>query len=127
MGRYIERVPLGFEHQVDARGEFVPGAHRRALSRLPNQERPAYQVYEDVTEGTPISPVLAGEAELKSWLGQQGYSARAIENFVRLGSAPSLIANNGELIDGIAACSDLAPEDVEAILEAAKPRPRRRR
>jgi hypothetical protein len=55
----------------------------------------AYQMYETVSEGTPVSPVFATEAEIVEWLVGQGRTRHAAEQFVRAGWAPSLVVVNG--------------------------------
>lgn len=67
-----------------------------------------FQVWETVSEGTPITPPFATEAELVTYLrhrgdfwrqreGRGGYSQDAAEAFVARGSAPSMVvvANPG--------------------------------
>ena len=64
-------------------------------------EATAYQVYETVSEGTPISPVFATKQELICWLVEDGsdmgigcdyrMTPEQAENFVNAGSAPSMI------------------------------------
>lgn len=59
-------------------------------------EPTAYQVYETVSEGTPISPVCATEDELVVWMmgGHPHWSAlskTAARRFIGAGSAPSLV------------------------------------
>ena len=49
-----------------------------------------YQVYETVSEGSPVSPVFANLEEVKGWLVEQGYSPKAAEGFIEAGSAPSM-------------------------------------
>jgi hypothetical protein len=61
MGRRLVRVPRGYEHPTDREGDAIPGGHLEALYALTDAEKPCYQVYEDVTEGTPVSPVLESE------------------------------------------------------------------
>jgi hypothetical protein len=64
--------------------------------------RTAYQIYEDVTEGTPVSPVFGTVEELQRWLIAQGYSKAATEAFIREGSAPSfVVSRDGEVLAGI--------------------------
>jgi len=57
-------------------------------------EATAYQVYETVSEGTPVSPVFSDEASMCTWLHEQGYSPVAVESFVREKYAPSLMFYN---------------------------------
>lgn len=53
-------------------------------------EPTAYQVYETVTEGTPISPVLETIEQVKEWLVQEGYSEDTASRFIEDGYLPSL-------------------------------------
>ncbi len=57
-------------------------------------EATAYQVYETVSEGTPVSPVFPDEASMREWLHEQGYSPVAIEAFVSQQWAPSMLVFN---------------------------------
>lgn len=61
-----------------------------------------YQMYETVSEGTPVSPVFASPQELADYLvskgdfwdqkrGKGGWSRAAAESFVKAGSAPSVM------------------------------------
>lgn len=77
-----------------------------------------YQVYETVSEGTPVSPPFATKEELIEYLvangdfwdqqrGNKGWSRKAAENFVMdTGWAPSLIISDRGVesgVEGIAA------------------------
>jgi hypothetical protein len=54
------------------------------------EEATAYQVYENVSEGTPISPVLETVGALYKWLvNEQGLSSAAAEQFIESGYVPS--------------------------------------
>lgn len=101
MGRRIERVPADFRHPLDDEGEPIPGAHLERLWNLPAGQRTCYQVYEDVSEGTPVSPVFASEAELRRWLVDQGVPAVSAEAFIAQGFAPSFVLEADGLVDGI--------------------------
>ena len=48
------------------------------------------QMYETVSEGTPVSPVFETKAELAQWLVGQGHSEEAAAGFVGSGWAPSM-------------------------------------
>lgn len=48
-------------------------------------EPTAYQIYENVTEGTPISPVFETEEEMFNWLIKEGHSETAARNFIKQG------------------------------------------
>ena len=49
-----------------------------------------YQVYETVSEGTPVSPVFPDTDSLIAWLVNQGHSRHAAEMFVEKEWAPSM-------------------------------------
>ena len=75
-----------------------------------------FQAYETVSEGTPISPPFATEAELVDWLvtnkdyWNQGPRTRAnAEAFVKMGWAPSFIIGPHGFQQGIDAAGDLKP------------------
>lgn len=60
------------------------------------EEPTAYQIYETVSEGTPISPVCATEDDLITWMmGDHprwpALSEAAARRFIRAGSAPSIV------------------------------------
>jgi hypothetical protein len=48
-----------------------------------------YQVYETVSEGTPVSPVFATEEEIVLWCLSQGHSEKAARSFVEAKWVPS--------------------------------------
>ena len=92
MGVEIVRVPLDFKHPTDGDGEVVPGAHLEVLYDLPGDAKPGYQVYENVTEGTPQSPVFESVAKLQGWLEEEGWENNRIAFLLEHGHAPSFIA-----------------------------------
>jgi hypothetical protein len=57
------------------------------------EDATCYQVYETVSEGTPVSPVFETPGQVIEWLVTQGYSPEAAEKFVRVGHAPSLVVS----------------------------------
>lgn len=103
MGREIRRVPASWEHPKDARGVFIP-MHNTfpyqadevaegladgwlsgepphygvpVMPDWPEAERTHWMMYEDTSEGTPISPAFATPEELSHWLADTGASAFA--------------------------------------------------
>ena len=58
-------------------------------------EPTCYQIYETVTEGTPVSPVFAGLGELGDWLISEGVSESAARKFAEIGWAPSMSFGRG--------------------------------
>jgi hypothetical protein len=91
MGRRIVQVPPGFHHPTDEAGEPIPGAHLEPLWDMPAERLTCLQVYEDVSEGTPVSPVFESSDQLLGWLIAQGVSDRAAVEFLRQGSIPSFV------------------------------------
>jgi hypothetical protein len=93
MGREVRRVPSGWEHPKDASGTYTP------LDCPPwtAEDATHFQLYETVTEGTPLSPVFATTAELVEHLVTHGdgwdrpVSRAAAEAFVRTGWVPSMV------------------------------------
>jgi hypothetical protein len=70
-------------------------------------DAPCYQIYETVSEGTPVSPVFDAPPELVEWLVSQEYSRTAAENFVNEKWAPSFVMANGKLWNNIESCAIL--------------------
>lgn len=65
-----------------------------------------FQLYETVTEGTPISPPFATREELAQWYSENGdpvYGRLPIDQarkFVGAGWAPSMVVQNGKPMSG---------------------------
>lgn len=74
-----------------------------------DEERTHYQMYESVSEGTPISPVMDSPEALAKWLVENNGDAGAgetasYEGWLRVcngGYAPSMIIKNGAMINGV--------------------------
>ena len=94
MGREIIRVPPDFCHPIDDDGDYVPGAHYEALYGIDPSKLTAYQIYENTTEGTPVSPVFSTEEGLLKWLTDRGISPDSAKAFLTQGHAPLLIIQN---------------------------------
>lgn len=52
----------------------------------------SYQVYETVSEGTPISPVFETVKKLETWLCGQGMSREGARKFIGIGTVGGLVA-----------------------------------
>lgn len=134
MGREIRRVAPDWEHPRNSRG-LVPlfddwGEAMESFRKDPKdwEDRPpnpeeympefgeratAYQVYENVTEGTPISPVLETKEALIDWLMNDGsglgiggrrmpLTRTQAEAFADSGYAPSMIYSSATgLVSGL--------------------------
>lgn len=90
---------------------FRDSHHKKAHEEWEPTEPPAgegWQLWETVSEGSPVSPVFAAKEELSEWLqihgdGNSGpYSKEVADAFVDAGWAPSLIMTNGEVKPGAA-------------------------
>lgn len=141
MGRELRMVPANWEHPKDEQGDYVPldtefpynqeeieeGLRDGWLTdeppnygcdimpQWPANERTHFQMYENTTEGTPISPVCATIEELARWLADNRASAFADQTATyeqwlatcKRGWAPSAIAESGKgLRSGVAALAD---------------------
>jgi hypothetical protein len=85
-------------------------------------ERTHLMMYEDTSEGTPISPAFETAEELARWLADNGASAFAGMtatyeqwlNTIRRGSAVSaVVTGDGQLKSGVAALSAVSPRSTE--------------
>jgi hypothetical protein len=56
-----------------------------------DEECTAYQIYETVTEGTPVSPVFQTQQAIIDWLIDQGHTSHAAVQFVKGGWAPTML------------------------------------
>lgn len=136
MGREIRMVKPGWEHPKDKKGNDLPlydldydtvcANWYEAAARWfhdyegspPNEayyrkekwaegEATYFQLYETVSEGTPVSPAFATKHELIDYLVEHGdfygqkrgecYSRKSAEQVVNSGYAPSMITTNGKI------------------------------
>ena len=65
------------------------------------EEATHYQIYETVSEGTPVSPVFATTDEMRAWLIDQGHSERAADGFIRTGWVFSALFTSSGITMGI--------------------------
>jgi hypothetical protein len=56
-----------------------------------DSEATHYQIYENVTEGTPVSPVFENKEDMRNWLIEKGYDEKAATKFVEMEWAPSFV------------------------------------
>lgn len=139
MGREIRRVPANWQHPKNETGRYIPlyEDYAAALAGFEKDiaekglseaieyngggplkcdyvdyggaEATWWQLYETVSEGTPVSPPFATPEELIEhlvrhgdfWCTGQGYSRKAAEAVVRGGWAPSAIAIGGKVYSGV--------------------------
>ena len=74
-----------------------PEGYRPEWAREPS----CYQIYENVTEGTPVSPVFVSLDEMDTWLIEQGFSRKATSEFIKTGWAPSMVFVPGKGVSGL--------------------------
>jgi len=74
------------------------------------EEATAYQVYETVSEGTPVSPVCKTLDALIAWLISQGHSEHAAREFAKTGWAPSMVMHRTDA--GITTAMDIDMYDL---------------
>ena len=91
MGTEIIRVSPGFQHPLNEEGDHIAGAHYEPLYHAGESRCTCYQLYENVTEGTPISPVFESEAALVTWLRERGCPEATISMLLSWGHAPSFV------------------------------------
>ncbi|WP_146208404.1 M20 family metallopeptidase [Cupriavidus plantarum] len=84
-------MPIDFRHPKDEMGDYIVGAHHEPLYFADPALKTAYQVYENVSEGTPVSPVFASLEELMDWLFKQGFSLEQAQTFIADGHCPSFV------------------------------------
>lgn len=65
------------------------------------EEACCFQMYENVSEGTPVSPVFESLKGLEDWLVSQGYSRSAAQQFCESGYAPSMTFGPGGFKMGV--------------------------
>lgn len=136
MGREVRMVPADWQHPKDERGRYIPmqpagwfeSAHADWLAESdpdwpeptrdqfmpnwPDAECTHYMMYEDTSEGTPISPAFATPEELACWLADNGASSlgdrtATYDQWLRMivgpGHSISAVMIGGQIISGVEA------------------------
>lgn len=83
------------------------------MPNWPESERTHYMMYEDTSEGTPISPAFATPEELARWLTDHNASSfggmtATYEQWLHVcqgGWAPSIVIADGKMMSGVEAAS----------------------
>ncbi len=70
---------------------MLMGAHHEPLYYLPPVDRTAFQLYENVSEGSPVSPVFATIEDLEDWLKQNDWSEQSRHFLLTNGHSPNLV------------------------------------
>lgn len=143
MGREIKRVPVDFDHpigtgwpgfinpyyedeyecpkcQFEGECDCDDGytiESKEARETWLEEEPPwgdGWQVWENVSEGSPISPVFASAELCAHWVaGKENTSIENARIFVEHGWAPSLVMVGDQLMTGIQAGNILYEEEAE--------------
>jgi non-ribosomal peptide synthetase component F len=120
-----EFIPMYCESYAEAAAEFMAAANEKGLQHAideygvpeeqhympdwPPEQRTHYMMYEDTSEGTPISPAFSTPEELARWLADTGASAfgrdtASYEAWLRVargGYACSAVITNGVMQSGV--------------------------
>jgi hypothetical protein len=87
------------------KGDSIDPAIREQYEAWEKTEPPVgdgWQVWETVSEGSPVSPVFAKAEDLVEWLVGQGTSREGATAFVKDGGwVPSMVAFGGKIYQGI--------------------------
>ena len=65
------------------------------------EDATAFQIYETVSEGTPVSPVFETKDAMRIWLIEQGHSESSADGFINAEWAPSMIVGPNGIRMGI--------------------------
>jgi hypothetical protein len=102
-------MPKGWDSCPVCKGKNIDPASNTAYEAWeeePPPEGPGYQLWETVSEGSPVSPVFpTKEAFIGHLTRVMGHSREAAENFCDDGSAPSMVMAGGKLYEGIDSCA----------------------
>jgi hypothetical protein len=82
-------------------GDLWPSEEAKAFYENWEPEEPptgeGWQMWETVSEGSPVSPVFATKDSFVDWLIGQGYSEGAAEQFAEVGHAFSMVIMNNKV------------------------------
>jgi hypothetical protein len=67
----------------------------KAWEETPVPVGPGYQIWETVSEGSPVSPVFKSKEDLVEWLVEQGTARESAEGFANSEWVPSFMATDG--------------------------------
>jgi len=77
----------------------------------PPPKGPGFQVWETVSEGSPISPVFSTQSEIIVWLMGEGYSRKAAESFIESEWVPSFMLVEGKMYKNIESAVLIGDDD----------------
>lgn len=96
---YSQKYPEDYPDGIDP-DDYMP--------EIPEGTPYGWQMYETVSEGSPISPIFKTKDELADWLaspaaGREQVSPAAARAFVADGWAPSFVSMGGNFMSGVEA------------------------
>lgn len=108
MGREVRRVPENWEHPTNNNGNHIP-MFEYSYPDWEEEDKTHIQMYENTTEGTPISPVFDNAEDLAQWLVDNkarsfGSATATFDqwmNTIKAGYAPSMVVKNGQSMSGV--------------------------
>lgn len=135
MGREVRMVPSNWQHPKDDRGRYIPlypaewyesvhaewveendpeweePTREQFMPYWPVEQRTYFMMYENTSEGTPISSAFETAEMLAKWLADTDASALGSSNAtyeqwlstIQRGWAVSMVFTNGVLQSGVAA------------------------
>jgi len=110
--RDFSGLDRNWEECSTCKGHAIDPNHYEAYKKFndeweetPVPEGEGYQVWETVSEGSPVSPVFESKEKMVEWLISEGYSKTAAENFVKSEWVPSMIMTNTGMYSDIEAAS----------------------
>jgi len=126
MTREVRRVPLDWDHPRGPGGHYLPlmpEAQAKAIARETEEEfsaegtmpeGPGWQLYEDYTEGTPLSYVYETREQLVDHLlAEYGLSAEGVEVAIASGACGWMIFSGGRFLTGLQICEYEAHPELE--------------
>lgn len=135
MGREVRYVAADWSHPVGDNGKYEP-LYTGEMPRWSVKEANHYQMYETVSAGTPISPVMPSPERLAQWLVANKASAfgretASFEAWLRVCRGEPAVTcaldHNGRVVSGVEYdyrehCKALARADRASLRERRKAR-----
>src|SRR3954471_15330108 len=91
MSREIRKVPKNWEHPKDEQGKYKPMFDEQDWTE---EEAVCFQIYETVSEGTPVSPMFDTLTDMEDWLvNMKYYSREEAKEFCKQRWTPSFRLN----------------------------------
>ena len=116
MGREVKRVALDFDWPLSKvwKGFINNSFASNMWKETEPPEGPGWQMWETVSEGSPISPVFKTKEELARYLVNNRWSrGESFEQWLALikeGWAPSMVIVDGRCMSGVEFVSEMTKE-----------------